>query len=129
MKIFCAVSLGELIDKITILEIKLDKISEHNSKENIKKELNSLTNTFENLKFDIAVLQNLKLELKKTNLELWIVEDKLRIHEKENNFNEEFINLARSVYKLNDYRFKIKNDINKSNNSDIIEVKSYQKYS
>ena len=127
-KIYIEASAGELIDKITILEIKKEKISDKHSIELINKEYISLKETMEknvNLNDEIKKLWS---ELKKLNLKLWEIEDGKRLAEKNKKFDENFIELARNVYKCNDMRAKIKSKINKLSGSGIIEVKQYTKY-
>ena len=119
------ISLGELVDKITILEIKMQKLK-GKALINIKKELNSLKETLADS--NILVKPSLISELRLVNQELWRIEDEIRIHEKQNSFGNSFIQLARSVYKANDQRAAIKRRINIEHNSDLIEEKSYQDY-
>ena len=122
------VSLGELLDKISILLIKKKKIKNKNKLKLINNELKKLQSILvkSNIKKD-KLKKYLNL-LKNINLKLWMVEDKLRECEKKKNFNNNFIKLARSVYKFNDKRANIKLNINKKFKSTIIEVKSYKKY-
>ena len=117
-KILAEVSAGELIDKITILEIKKLKISDKDKLIEVDKELFSLNETMKKLKF--------KDDLKDINLKLWDIENGKRLAEKNNNFGNEFIELARSVYKSNDKRAKIKLNINNILGSNIKEVKSHE---
>ncbi len=124
-KILAEISAGELIDKITILEIKREKISDQMKLIEINKELNSLKNTFEKEISDKSKIENLIEELKKINLELWDIEEGKRKAEKNNNFDENFIQLSRNVYKGNDKRAKIKLKINEILGSNIKEVKSH----
>ncbi len=124
-KILAEISAGELIDKITILEIKREKISDQMKLIEINKELNSLKNTFEKEISDKSKIENLIEELKKINLELWNIEEGKRNAEKNNNFDENFIQLSRNVYKGNDKRAKIKLKINEILGSNIKEVKSH----
>ena len=125
-KIYTEISAGELVDKITILEIKKEKITNKEKLIEIKKELDSLTNTFnKSIKKNIN-LETLTKELKNINLRLWDIEDKKRELEKKQGFGKEFIELARNVYKFNDERAKIKLKINESLGSNIKEVKSYE---
>ena len=124
-KILAEISAGELIDKITILEIKREKISDQMKLIDINKELNSLKNTFEKEISDKSKIENLIEELKKINLELWDIEEGKRKAEKNNNFDENFIQLSRNVYKRNDKRAKIKLKINEVLGSNIKEVKSH----
>lgn len=122
------VSLGELVDKITILEIKLEKIKNKQKNKNINFELKLLCEQLENLNLDKSEIQNLKELLLKINLELWEIEDQIRILEKKHEFGSKFIKLARLVYKKNDLRFETKNKINILFSSEVIEEKSYEKY-
>ena len=125
-KIYAEISAAELIDKITILEIKKEKITNKEKLIEIKKELDSLTNTFDkSIKKNIN-LEVLTKELKNINLKLWNIEDKKRDLEKKQEFGKEFIELARNVYKSNDERAKIKLKINEALGSNIKEVKSYE---
>ena len=129
MDITIPVAYGELVDKLTILNIKKRKITNLEKAKKIDIEL-------EILEEKVKVLKNINdkefsLLFKKlydVNLKLWEVEDNIRIHELNNEFNDKFIELARSVYFLNDERFDIKSDINKSFGSRINEVKQYTKY-
>ena len=123
--ILAPVSLGELIDKITILEIKQIHMTGIKLK-NVDKELKLLKNIIQdkNLEIDIDLINNLK----EVNKNLWKIEDKIRIKERNQEFDKEFIQLARSVYKENDIRAYIKKEINKKYNSELIEEKSYNKY-
>jgi hypothetical protein len=125
-KIYAEISAGELVDKITILKIKKEKITNKEKLIEIKKELDSLTNTFDkSIKKNIN-LEVLTKELKNINLKLWNIEDKKRDLEKKQEFGKEFIELARNVYKSNDERAKIKLKINEALGSNIKEVKSYE---
>ena len=125
-KIYAEISAGELVDKITILKIKKEKISNKEKLVEIKKELVSLTNTFnKSIKKNIN-LETLTKELENVNLKLWDIEDKIRESEKKQGFGKEFIELARNVYKFNDERAKIKLKINEALGSNIKEVKSYE---
>ena len=120
------ISAGELIDKITILEIKKIKISNKEKLNDIEKELSSLNGTMKKSIPDQNLIKNLIVKLKEINLKLWDIEDGKRAAEKENNFGEKFIELARNVYKFNDERAKIKLAINNTLGSNIKEVKSYE---
>ena len=119
------ISVGELIDKITILEIKKDKLKNLKLK-NILKELSFLRAVIE--KNSIFIPDEIFFQLKSINLKLWDIEDKIRIKEKNKEFDNEFIELARSVYLNNDRRSEIKKELNMMFNSEIIEEKSYEKY-
>mgnify|MGYP003351570144 FL=1 len=123
-KIFAEISAGELIDKITILEIKQEKIKDASKLQSIKTELTSLQQTLnEHITLDDEI-KKLSKELKQINLKLWDIEDGKRNCEKEKNFGEKFIELARNVYLFNDQRAKIKLQINNHLGSNIQEVKS-----
>ena len=124
--ILAEISAGELIDKITILEIKKIKISNKEKLNDIEKELSSLNGTMKKSIPDKNLIKDLIVKLKEINLKLWDIEDGKRAAEKENNFNEKFIELARNVYKFNDERAKIKLAINNTLGSNIKEVKSYE---
>ena len=124
-KILAEISAGELIDKITILEIKKAKITDKSKLVEIEKELSSLNSALKNNITDLSQISELKDSLKKINLRLWDIEDKKRNAEKENNFDKSFIQLARDVYRYNDERAKIKLKINNLLGSNIKEVKSY----
>ena len=127
MKIYCSVSLGELIDKLTILEIKIERINDITKVENAKNEHEQLTLQLDELNLDNKEnLSNLRGELKQINEKLWVFEDDIRLKESDNVFDQEFIDLARSVYITNDQRFEVKNSINMGYNSEIKEVKSYK---
>ena len=119
------ISVGELIDKITILEIKKDKLKNLKLK-NILKELSFLRAVLE--KNSIFIPDEIYFQLKSINLKLWDIEDKIRIKEKNKEFDNEFIKLARSVYLNNDRRSETKKELNIMLNSEIIEEKSYEKY-
>ena len=125
-KILAEISAGELIDKITILEIKKEKISNKEKLVEVNKELSSLNETFKKSINDESKIINFKNDLKKINLKLWDIEDGKRSAEKNNKFDAKFIELARSVYKFNDERAKIKLAINNALGSNIKEVKSYE---
>jgi len=123
--ILAPVSLGELIDKITILEIKQIHMTGIKLK-NVDKELKLLKNILQdtNLEIDIDLINNLK----EVNNKLWEIEDDIRIKERNQEFDKEFVELARSVYKENDKRASIKKEINQKYNSELIEEKSYNNY-
>ena len=119
------VSLGELVDKITILKIKL-KYLKGGKRVNVKYEYDLLLDILKDspITLEDDLIKNLQL----INQKLWEVEDQIRKKELNKNFEEEFIELARSVYRLNDERFRIKNNLNQKYNSEIIEKKIYEKY-
>ena len=127
-KILSEISAGELLHKISILEIKLDKIKDKNNLKEIKKEYDILNNVKNlNIKSMDKVAQLFK-ELKKVNINLWNTEDNIRICEKNKDFGQTFIDHARNVYLNNDKRAKIKSDINKILGSNIVEIKEYVNY-
>jgi hypothetical protein len=122
------ISWGELFDKVTILEIKLDKITSQKAKANVERKFEAL-----NLIFIDGCNQNLKAldlvrDLRKVNLTLWDIEDCIRAKEKRNTFDSEFIQYARDVYITNDKRSKIKKQINEIFGSELTEEKSYSEY-
>jgi hypothetical protein len=121
--ILAEISMGELIDKITILEIKKEKITDSEKLKDIKKELLSLNNTFKKSIPDYSKVKSLIEKLKIVNLKLWDIENGKRLAEKNNDFGEKFVKLARSVYKINDERSKIKLEINNILGSNIKEIK------
>ena len=125
-KILAEISAGELFDKITILEIKKEKISNKEKLIDVEKELNSLKDTVEKFIPDQSNISKHIKNLKRVNLKLWNIEDSKRFAEKEKKFDDKFIKLARNVYKLNDERAKIKLAINTTLGSNIKEVKSYE---
>ena len=125
-KILAEISAGELVDKITILEIKKIKIQNKDKIVEVEKELKSLNHTFEKFISQKDVISHLIEELKNINLKLWDIEDAKRLAEKNNDFGEKFTELARNVYKFNDKRAKIKLLINETLGSNIKEVKSYE---
>lgn len=127
-KINTPISVGELFDKITILEIKRVKIKDKNKLIHVNKELALLKKIIRYKKINKKNISKFINQLKNINLRLWNVEDKLRIHEKNRSFKSEFISLARKVYFMNDKRAKLKNEINILTKSQINEVKSYEEY-
>ena len=127
-KILSEISAGELLDKISILEIKIEKVKDKNDQKEIEKEykiLQEIQNS--SIKFDDKIME-LFHSIKKVNIKLWNVEDKLRVCEKNKDFGKNFIELAREVYFNNDKRSKIKSEINKILGSNIREVKQYVNY-
>jgi hypothetical protein len=121
------VSVGEVIDKYTILDIKSEKIKDKDKLTNIIKEKNILSLSLSEHNYFILFSTETN-ELKIINEKLWDIEDRIRIKEFKMEFDDEFIELSRSVYITNDIRFNIKNKINKLSNSNIVEEKSYFKY-
>ncbi|NCU48899.1 MAG: hypothetical protein EBX84_02940 [Candidatus Fonsibacter lacus] len=127
-KIYSEISSGELFDKISILEIKKNKIKDRSKRNIVLKELSSLQETVsENIKKSKSLIKLYK-KLKSVNLKLWKIEDKIRDCERNKNFEDKFIKLARAVYFTNDERSRVKNKINSLTKSNISEVKSYKKY-
>jgi hypothetical protein len=127
-KILTEISAGELLDKISILEIKLVKINDKENLLEINKEYNSLKET-QNSNIKLTKnLENLIKELKEVNLKLWDIEDNKRICEKNKDFGKVFVDLSRNVYLNNDKRAQIKSEINKLLGSNIKEVKQYVNY-
>tara|TARA_B100000963_G_C22634617_1_gene676878 strand:+ start:4854 stop:5246 length:393 start_codon:yes stop_codon:yes gene_type:complete len=128
MKILSEISIGELLDKISILEIKMEKIKDNTKREEVKKEYDILKKIQSDSIEITGELKKLFDSLKKVNSIMWDIEDKVRICEKNKNFGEEFIELARGVYFNNDKRSRIKLEINKKLNSNLVEVKEYVDY-
>ena len=124
--ILAEISAGELIDKITILEIKKAKIANKEKLIDIEKELSSLNQTMKKYIPDENLIKKYIDDLREINLKLWDIEDGKRQAEKNNDFGKKFIELARNVYKFNDERAKIKLSINSTLGSNIKEVKSYE---
>ena len=127
MEITIPASIGELVDKLTILNIKLENVTNKEKKENLVKEKNKLQKIYDDLNFDDEMDQFFN-QLMTINKKLWNIEDEIRILERNKQFDEKFIKLARSVYITNDERFSIKNKINNFVGSNIKEEKLYQKY-
>lgn len=127
MNILVEVSLGELVDKISILRLKMIHIKDPSKVKAATKEESILYDSLkalnlENIEFHLEKLQ-------KINAKLWKIEDDIRLKEKAKAFDDEFIELARSVYVVNDERFKAKDGVNQAYGSNIVEVKSYEDYS
>lgn len=128
ISVMTEIQIGELIDKITILEIKNERIKDSNKLKNIQTELNALLKTYKNNISQSLELESLWKALKKINATLWKIEDDIRDKEKAGIFDQEFIDLARAVYYTNDDRCSIKRDINMLTGSRLIEEKSYTNY-
>ena len=128
MQLQVPVSVGEVLDKITILQIKLAHISDGAKRVNIQNELDALLPLVASDAFTTDQMQDLMAELKAVNEVLWKIEDDIREKEAAKNFNAEFIRLARSVYITNDKRAEIKKQINLATGSDLVEEKSYVSY-
>lgn len=123
------ISPGELIDKITILEIKMKRMDDPQKLTNVKTELDLLENLWQQSDYaGVEIVKEKRAELKSINEKLWVVEDGLRLKESRAEFDSEFIELARSVYFTNDHRAKVKKEINIGVGSDLVEEKSYQDY-
>ena len=127
MKIKIPVSAGELVDKITILKIKKKNVIDQNKKENINRELDMLTDIYNEIN-NANKLDSFLNKLLEVNQKLWEIEDQIRVLERKKQFDEDFILLARSVYIENDKRFEIKNEINNFLGSAIKEEKLYEDY-
>ena len=120
------ISVGEVVDKATILEIKTEKVKDHQKLENIKKEYALLLRALQEI--GISLSDDEFRHLKKINLRLWDIEDMIRVKEARQEFDREFIELARKIYQENDERAKLKKAINLKFNSDLIEEKEYVDY-
>jgi len=123
------VSPGEVLDKITILEIKSERMSDPEKVANVRAELALLQETWDGNIRDSNVIQDLHAKLKEINEALWEIEDDIRDKERAKEFDERFIELARAVYVTNDLRSQVKKELNLHLGSEIIEEKSYQDYS
>jgi hypothetical protein len=121
------VSIGELIDKLSILQVKKNKISDESKLEFVNKEFEILYN-LSSIYLDNVEIESIYHQLVEVNSSLWDIEDRLRVIEKEKRFEGEFISFARKVYYTNDDRFRLKNEINSITSSEIREVKDYVKY-
>tara|TARA_Y100000996_G_scaffold349793_1_gene288629 strand:+ start:277 stop:660 length:384 start_codon:yes stop_codon:yes gene_type:complete len=127
MLINTPISLGELVDKISILMIKQRNIKDQSKLIHVNKELNFLEKTlYKQINKD--EIKNYLDELTTINSKLWVIEDDIRDCERRKEFNQKFIDLARSVYFTNDKRSEVKSEINKKFGSDLVEVKSYEEY-
>ena len=127
MLIKTPISLGELVDKISILIIKQKNITDETKLDHVKKELDFLQKTLMNY-VQQEKINNYLENLININSKLWHIEDDIRECERNKLFDQKFIDLARSVYFTNDERAKVKNDINKKFGSELVEVKSYEEY-
>ncbi len=122
------VSFGEVLDKITILEIKSERIADPEKVKNVRLELDELSATWNEAVQDQAAIADLRKQLKAVNEELWEIEDDIRDQEAAQDFGPKFIELARAVYVTNDKRAAIKKDVNLALGSRFVEEKSYQDY-
>ena len=127
-EILAPVSFGELLDKIAILQIKSERMTDLAKLANVRNELSALERTWMAHPAAVQDIARLRAELKAVNERLWVIEDEIRLKEKAQAFDEEFVRLARSVYFENDTRARIKKDINLALGSAYIEEKSYQDY-
>ncbi|MFC4258377.1 DUF6165 family protein [Marinobacter lacisalsi] len=122
------VSFGEVLDKITILEIKSERIKDEAKVRNVRLELDELTSTWNQAVPDQSAIGDLREQLKSVNEQLWEIEDDIRDQEAAQDFGPRFIELARAVYVTNDKRAAIKKDVNLALGSRFVEEKSYQDY-
>jgi hypothetical protein len=128
MSVQVEISIGELLDKISILQIKSERITDQLKLENIKIELESLLEKWENSSFSKIEIAEEIVQIREVNEKLWELEDDIRIKEAGYSFDEDFVRLARSVYVTNDKRAEIKRKINEKLGSALIEEKSYSNY-
>lgn len=119
---------GEFLDKLTILEIKSERMSDPAKLANVRRELDLLRATWAASPLAGREVSGLVAELKRVNEALWEIEDRIRLQEAARTFGDEFVDLARSVYRTNDRRAAIKRDINLALGSDLVEEKSYERY-
>jgi hypothetical protein len=122
------ISVGEFLDKMTILEIKSERIEDPQKLQNVKKELDLLRKTWSESKYDAADIADTLRDLRSVNEMLWDIEDQIRLKEAAQSFDGEFVRLARSVYQTNDRRAAIKRELNRVLGSDLVEEKSYPDY-
>jgi septal ring factor EnvC (AmiA/AmiB activator) len=128
MSLMTPISCGELLDKLTILRIKKERIDNEEKLKNINNELKQLTRIFDNQVEKSEELDQLIDELRAVNEQLWDIEDEIRACEKDKDYGERFIELARSVYLTNDKRANLKYQINSVTGSELVEEKSYEEY-
>ncbi len=128
MTLLVPVSVGEVVDKITILQIKAENIKEPEKLKNVVHELRSLLPLIDSEKYQTQEITGLMTELRTVNQSLWTIEDRIREKEAAQSFDEDFIELARAVYITNDRRAEIKKKINLATGSDLVEEKSYEHY-
>ena len=128
MSIKIDVSVGEIMDKLTILEIKAEKIQDEAKLANVRKERESLLPVISQPAYQTDEVKQLVAKLKSINLKLWDIEDDIRLKEADKAFDEGFIELARSVYFTNDERAAVKKQINLATGSELVEEKSYEDY-
>src|SRR5258708_6855580 len=128
MSVHVPISFGELLDKITILEIKSERLTSPPALSNVRVELTQLSIIIQGIKKHKKQVTVLKTRLKHINEKLWDIENQIRNKEAQKSFDQEFIELARSVYRHNDERGRIKREINLMLNSDLVEEKQYSPY-
>jgi hypothetical protein len=128
MNVSAPISVGELIDKLTILEIKLAEIGDREKHGNVKREYETLVAAAPEGLLATREVAALRDKLKAVNAELWLVEDEIRVKERARDFGDAFIALARAVYVTNDKRAALKREINKLSQSELVEEKSYAAY-
>lgn len=128
MSVLVPVSFGELLDKISILEIKQERISDADALVNVRRELEALTGAFDEAAVDHPDLADLRETLRTINETLWDIEDRIRSKEAHETFDEDFIELARAVYQTNDRRSEVKREINRILGSTLVEEKHYTHY-
>lgn len=128
MELLIPVSPGELLDKLTILEIKLERIDDEAKLVNVRREHELLTRAWRESGLDDRDVARLRERLREINEALWRIEDAIREEEREKRFGDRFVELARSVYQQNDERAALKRQINESLGSEIVEEKSYRDY-
>jgi hypothetical protein len=128
MNVNAPISVGELIDKLTILEIKLAEITDREKLGNVKREYETLLAAAPDGLLASGEVAALRDKLKAVNGELWLIEDEIRVKERARDFGESFIALARAVYLTNDRRAALKREINRLSQSDFVEEKSYAAY-
>lgn len=127
-EILVPVSFGELLDKVAILQIKSERMSDAAKLANVRNELAALESTWASHPASAQDISGLRADLKAVNERLWVIEDDIRLQEKAQAFDAEFVRLARAVYFENDTRARIKKDINLALGSSYVEEKSYQDY-
>ena len=127
-KLLVPVSWGELIDKITILEIKAERINRRDARANVRRELDALNAVVAAHQPRRAGVARLKAALRRINLRLWEIEDEIRLKERRQRFDTGFIKLARAVYQTNDRRAAVKRRINDRLGSELVEEKHYTRY-
>ena len=128
MQVQVIVSVGEMLDKVSILEIKAQRIRDNAKLENVRRELELLGPQRDSVDVPPATMADWRARLAEVNGQLWDIEDKIRVCESKSEFGDEFVALARAVYKTNDIRADIKREINRVTGSDVVEEKSYEDY-